>query len=396
MSKKQLLLSACPLYLVFYMGDALLCCYYTLYFISRGLSEYQQSILLALIPFCLFIGCNLFSALAKTPSRSLWLFRFCLLAEVILVLIFMFCDNFVAFLILIPLIGIVNGAPFALIEGYLVPMVEHQGGNYSFIRLFGSAGYAVSLALGAIFLRFIPIRDSYLFSSGLFLGAFALSFLFHEKWDFHFSLKREHQTISEPHRFHFDKGAVLFVLSYALFYGAYNASTYLFPARLNGLGFLDADYSLTRSIGVVIEIVFLLLIPLIGRVIKGKKLPVVLSGVFLVLSTSMGAFILEPWSLAFAFFTLNSIGKALLFAYQASLLGDIVGEQRLASVLTVATGGMNLCTAILNLLSATLIEGIGFQGYFGTIVLIEMLGVALLFFLPKKKTELAVNEALEN
>ena len=391
MSKKRLLLYACPLYLLFYMGDAMLCSYYSLYFIERGLSSFEQSILLALIPFSLFIGCTLFSALAKNSSKSLWLFRFCMLAEAALVLSYRFCDNFVALCVLTPLIGIVNGAPFALIEGYLVPMIEKHKGNYATIRLFGSAGYAVSLGLGGVLLRFMPLYDCYYFSCAFFLSALALSFLFHEPLRNRMPLVEEtkipDRPVTEKKPF-LSKYAIIFCLSQMLFYGAYNACTYLFPTRLNTLGFPDADYSWTRAIGVMIEMVFLLAMPFIGKAFRGnKKVPMLLSGFFIVASTSMGSFLLEPWSLAFAFFTLNSIGKALLFAYQAPLLEDIVGEEDLGRVLTISTGGVNLIGAVLNLFSSSMTDSWGFQGYFGFIVLLEIAGVGLMFLLPRKKTE---------
>ena len=112
-----------------------------------------------------------------------------------------------------------------------------------------------------------------------------------------------------------------------------------------------------------------------------------LSGALFIVSTLSGVMMTEPWSLAFVFFIFNSIAKALLFAYQATVLRDIVGEKDLSRVLTMSMGGINLSSAILNLFSATLFESWGYQGYFGLISGLELIGVLLLIALPRNQKE---------
>lgn len=389
MSKKRLLLSACPLYLLFYIGDAFLCSYYSLYFIERNVDDHQRAILLAVIPFAMFVGCTVFSSLAKNSARSLWLYRFCLLAEAGLVLLYILCDSFYPLLVVTAIIGFVNGAPFSLIEGYLVPRIEHRGGNYAWIRIFGSIGYAVSLLAGFFMLQYIKIHQCFYFASGFFLSALALSFLFHEK-DAKPSdpIDGGYKGEPVPHKhFKLSHAAIIYCLSQMLIYGSFNGCAYIFPVHLNSLGFPDANYSLMRGIGVVIEIAFFLLIPLAHRLFRNKKVPIILAGSFFAVSTISGVFFLEPWSLSWAFFTLNSIAKALLFSYQATLLNEVVGEDELIRVLTVSTGGINLCSAALNLFSAKIFEAWGYQGYFGLITFMEAIGVALVFFLPRKQQD---------
>ena len=93
-SKKRLLLTLCPIFLLFYMGDAILSSYYSLYYIHNGLSATEQSILLGLIPFCLFLGCVVLSRFARNGKATLWLFRICAFLETGLTLAFSFCHSF--------------------------------------------------------------------------------------------------------------------------------------------------------------------------------------------------------------------------------------------------------------------------------------------------------------
>lgn len=383
MSKKRLFLTACPLYLAFYMGDAFLCSYYALYFLERGIPSDQQAILLALIPFSMFLGCLLFSAIAKNSDRALWVFRFCALAEIGLILGYAFASSFTALIILTPLIGLVNGAPFGLIEGYLVPHIEHKGGNYAFVRIFGSIGYAISLLVGAVLLRFIAIHDCFYFASGFIAIALGLSFLLREK-PLTTEVVVEEEKQPKPKTKGLSYGAVIFCLSYALIYGSFLGSLYLIPIRLNNLGFQDADYSLMRGVGVVIEIVFFLLIPLFAKHFKNTKVPMVLAAGFYVVSTACCVWIAEPWSLATTFFLFNSIAKAFMFSFQARLLGKIVPEEDLSRVLTIAVGGTNFVSALFNLFSSSIFNAWGHEGFFGLISVMEIVGLGLLFALPKK------------
>ena len=365
------------------MGDALLCSYYSLYFIQRGVSDTERAILLALIPFSLFVGCLLFSALAKSKKTALWLYRVCMLIEAGLVVGYAFCDTFLSLTILTPIIGIVNGAPFSLIEGYLVPETKRLGGNYSSIRLFGSMGYAVSLAAGSVLLTYLTIPDCHFFAGAFFVVALVLSFLLPKPTE-----QEETPVVKEkaPLKAVLNRGAILFILFQFLFYGAWNACTYLFPVRLIDLGWTDAHYSLARSIGVVIEMVSLFVMPFVGKIFKNNnRVPLYLSCVLIIAATTCAVTIPEAWAVAYTFFILSSLGKAFLFAYQSLLLQELVGEEALGRVLTIAVAGTNLASAVLNLFSTSMVETFTFPGYFLFIVGFEALGAAMLLFLPRAK-----------
>lgn len=384
-TKKKLFLLACPLYLFFYMGDAILSSYYALNFINRGMDEHQQSVLLGLIPLSLFLGCIVLSEIAKTRKRALWLFRICAFLEAALVFGYHFCDTYVSLLILTPLLGFFNGAPFALIEGYLVPLTKKYGGSYSNIRLFGSIGYIVSLGMGYFVLSNLPLQNAYFFSCAFFFIALALSLLFPKEREDLFPERKEQKDAPKKKNAVFTYGAIIFILSNFFFYGAFNAATYILPVRLNGLGFLDQDYSLARAFGVTVELIALLLMPFLKKLSKNYLVPMLLGSSILALSIGFGVFVNDPWVLAYATFALSGIGKAFIFAYQSLLLEELVGDQSLGKVLTVATGGINLSTAILNNASSYLYNAISFQGYFGLMTGIGALGVVLLLFLFRQR-----------
>ena len=346
------------------MADAFLTSYYSLYFIHRGMDSMQQAILLAVIPFSLFLGCMALSWLAKTRRRALWIFRGCTLIEAGFVIGYAFLSDYASLLAFTAVLGFFNGAPFALIEGYIVPELKAKGGNYSTVRMFGSLGYIVSLAIGYFFLGSFPLEYCYFLSGGFFLTALGLSFLLRESRADPLEQAPEEPEEAPAKGKFITRALVLFWLSQFFFYGAFNTSSYLLPVRLKELGFLDQDYSLARSVAVVVELLFLLLIPWVCKNFRHRKSPLFISACFIVFATSIAAFSQNPWVLGYTNLVLSHMGKAFLFAFQAIWLETIVGKQALGKALTVNTGAINLSSAVLNFSSGPLHQLWGFQGYF--------------------------------
>lgn len=366
------------------MGDAFLTGYYSLYFIARGMDIHQQAVLLAIIPFSVFLGCLVIGEIARTRKLSIWFFRVCALIEAGLTIGFIFCHSFYALLAVTFFLGFFNGAPFSLIEGYLVPMVKARGGNYSTIRMFGSLGYIVSLAGGYFFLNAFPLENTYYLAAAFFLTALGLSFLLHEDPNKDFE-RHEEQTAEKPSKASrlLTPAVILFFLSQLFFYGAYNASSYLLPVYLNKLGFRDADYSLARAIGVGVELVFLLFLPLLAKYNKNKKIPIYISIVMVILGTASVTAFKNPWLVAYGNLVLTHIGKAFLFASQAIFVAGLVHKEVLGKALTINAGGINFASALLNLVSSRVYETWGVYGLYGALTIFEAVGLVFFFTIPK-------------
>ena len=136
------------LYLLFFIGDAFLTSYHSLYFIERGMDEGQQSILLGLLPFSIFLGCFTMGFLDKSPKMTIWLFRLSALIETIGVLIYAYCTSFFSLLILSFILGFFNGAPFAFMDSFSNIYLKKTKIPFSYIRMFGTLAYILALFAG--------------------------------------------------------------------------------------------------------------------------------------------------------------------------------------------------------------------------------------------------------
>ena len=378
--KKKLLLTLCPIYLLFYMGDAILSSYYSLYFIHNGLDAHQQSILLGLIPFCLFLGCFVLSLLAKGTKRTLWLFRICAAIETGLTLGFAFCHSYASLAVLTVLLSFFNGAPFAFLESHALLSIEGKKIRYATIRIFGTFGYIVSLALGYFLLRDLPFEQCYFFSAGFFFLALVLSFFATPAQE-----EKKEAEVQEPKR-KLNRATVLLVISLVLINGALVASTYLLPVRLKGLGLADADFSIMRAFGIGVEALMLLLIPFFHRFCrKHKKAPFIITSLGFALAMSLVCFIDEPFLCGYLHLSVVGISKGFFFAYEMYLIEEVVGKSALSKALLLINGSYNLLGSLLNLVSSNVYLTAGFGVYFGILAGLEVLGFAAMMFIPLSK-----------
>ncbi len=383
--RKWFLAVTCTLFLLYWMGDAFLTSYYSHYFIANGMDSTQQSILLGILPFALFLGCMVLSPLAKNSKRALRLFQICAAIEAGLSIGFAFCSSFWALLPMTFLLGFFNGAPFAFIEGYVAPRAKLYDVPYSFVRMFGTIGYVVSLILGYFILSKIEIRECYFIATALYLGGLAVSFLLGGK----VRITRDGGKVKKSinYKEFFGKTLIFFLISQLFLYGAFNAMNYILPIRLKELGLADADYSLIRGIGMASELAMLLIIPIFGKKIRRYKTPILIASFVCLFASMMGMFVNNAYGLGYSALILSGVGKAFMFAYLALYLQDIVGAEALPETLTINTALTNLSSAVLNLISSAVYVNLGFPAYFGLISGLEVIGIVFVFLTKPKAGE---------
>ena len=347
MTKRRLLWTVCPIYLLFWMGDAFLTSYYSLYFVKRGMSEQEQSILLAVIPLSLLIGCFVMSPFAKNPAKAIWLFRFCAIVETGLAIGYAFCDTFPSLLVLTILISFCNGAPFTFLEGYVAPLGKKAGVPYSSIRLFGTLGYVVALAFGYLILSKLPLSNAYFFASAFSGVALVISFFVPKSEE---SEERTEQGEASPVSM---RGLVFFIIAAVFFSGIYGTVTFVMPIYLN----------------------------------KHKRSPLFISVGLCAVGTGLGIFVKDPFACGYSFFVLSGVGKGFLYGYQALFLAEIASSKHLPKVLTINTGCINVTVTVMNYCSAYIYNALTFPGYFGLMAGLQLLGILFLALIPSQKTE---------
>ena len=372
-SKKRLLFTLCPLYLLFYMGDAILSSYYSLYFINNGLTAHQQSLLLGLIPFFLFLGCLVLSRFARSGKSTLWLFRICAIIETGLTFGYAFCHDFTSLAILTALLSFFNSAPFAFLESHSALAIEGSGIRYGSIRIFGTLGYIVSLFMGYFLLGNLPFEHSYFFAAAFFGISFFVSFLTKPNVD-----EKEEETGEIKAQGLKKRNIVMLLIAMTLINGAGVTATSILPIRLNALGLADADYSLMRSIGVGVEAAFMLVAPFMQPLFKSKKTPFFIAAGCFALSYILVMFVYEPFACGYLNLGIVGIGKAFLFSYELYLFEDVVGKGGLSRIFTIHNGLYNLTSSGLNLSSSYIYLSAGFETFFGILAGIEILGLVFL------------------
>ncbi|MCH3909256.1 MAG: MFS transporter [Bacilli bacterium] len=384
------------LYFAIYAGDALFTPFYSLFFISVGLSSLEQSILLALIPFTLFIGNYLFSFFATSYKRNVNLMRWMALAQGVGIVLFGFMQSFASLCVLTIFICLFNSSYFQIEDAASAVSMKKLGVSYSSIRIFGSIAYAAALLAGYFLVGNLPYKYLFVIAGCLMFIGFALTFLIAKpsQEDIHRDAETKEEK-ADPYRSFFkNKSFVLFLVFYAVFFGCSNTAGYIIPVYLNQLGLLDNEYSLWSGVRVLAEILSFIVFPFLFKIIKKHKTSLIVGSSFFLLSALLFSVVTDRYWLVSSSFLARGFANGFIIISSVSYLQNLVGDKNVARALTLEAGLSYMVTGIGNLVASYIYTALSFQAFFLILFVIQALAFVLLFFVkvttpPTNKLSLA-------
>jgi MFS family permease len=371
-------------YFLIFAGDALFSPFYSLYFVDAGLVAWQKSLLLALIPFFLFIGDYVFSFFATSFRRSLWLVRISAIAEVFGFLAFGFTKSFPWILTLTIFTSFFDSAIFQVMDATSAVAVKKVHVEYWTIRIFGSLAYAAALISGYFFISYISYTVLYAIASGLILCGLAMSFFIFPVVE---DLPNREPTPEEKSRdstpLRKNKQFILYLLFNTFFYGGCNILGYILTLYIKANNISNADYSLWYGLRVIAEIASMLLMPLFFKVIKGKKKMLVVGSSLFLVSNLLAVLIPAVYPMMVSSFMVRGFANAFNLVYGVVFLQTVVGDNHIGKACTLCAACCNAFNGIGNLVAEPIYDSpVGFIGFFW--ILFGVQAVGLLFLLWMK------------
>lgn len=373
------------LFYAIFAGDALFSPFYALYFVSAGMNEWQQSVLLASVPFALFLGDFIFSFFATSFKKDLRLFRAAAVIEIILFIIFGFARTFPFLLVMTVVTSFFNSALFQVMDGTAAIAAKASGKRYQSIRVYGSIAYAGSLFLGFFIVGKIDYSWLFDIASLFFSIGLAISFL----------ITPVDETIP-PHEIdengnHVElpliknKRFILYLLFYALFFGASNTLGSMLTLYLKGMGLADNEYSFWYGARVVFEIISMILLPYMMKLLKKDKNGLIVGSVLYLFSNVLSIFITDKIGLVASVFLIRGFANAFAIVRNVTYVQHLVGDKKVARALTLCAGFANAVNGIGNLLSSTIYQAWSFQGLFFIMLVIQIGGFVILLTIKDLK-----------
>lgn len=382
------------LYLAIFLGDALFSPFYSLFYQSVGFGE-EQGILLACVPFSLFLGDWIFSYFTTSFKRSLRMMRILSFLEVLSVVAFGFCRNFPAILTMTIVASFFNSAYFQIQDGTCVVAVKRVGKRYSSVRIYGSIAYVAALLAGYFFVGKIPYEILFVISACFFLIGFFLTFFIVPVDDETPAERGVAAPANEKKQTLFgNRNFVLYLLFNTLFFGATNTLGYLLtPYLTQQLGLSDNAYSLWYGIRVVAEVTCLLLFPLMFRGLKYHKRSILIGSLGFLISSFLCVFVTDRTALVSSVFLVRGFANGFLLVSTVVFVHHLVGDKLVTRALVISAGLSNAFTGIWNLVGDTIAKDVSYPFLFVVLTVIQVIGFLFLTFIkdPVKTAQLEMN-----
>jgi len=384
------------LFYAIFAGDALFSPFYALYFVSAGMNDWQQSILLASVPFSLFFGDFIFSFFATSFKKDVWLFRSAAVIEVILFVVFGFAKTFPFLLAMTILTSFFNSALFQVMDGTAAIAAKASGKRYQSIRVYGSIAYAGSLLLGYFIVGRIDYSWLFDIASLFFIIGLAVSFLItpvEEAIPPH-EIDENGNHVEVP--LIKNKRFMMYLVFNALFFGASNTLGSILTLYLKGLGLADNEYSFWYGARVVFEIISMILLPSMMKVLKKDKNGLIVGTSLLLVSNVLSMLITDKFGLVASVFLIRGFANAFVIVRNVTYLQHVVGDKKVARALTLCAGFANAVNGIGNLFSSAIYQAWSFQGLFLILFIVQVIAFVLLIMIKDEKPKMVIAPSVES
>ena len=260
-------------YFVRYFGDAFFYPFMSLYFISKGVTEAQLGLILAITPIVTILVNPLWTFLAKDMRAIRFILKTMTLIEGILIITLTQVSGFEFYALIIGLIALLCSPFISIQDGFTATFANQNNIEYTSIRIQASISYVIALVLAGIVVVYLGYAILFSIAGGMFILTMLIVM-----WIKPF--KEESQRQSAPKR---DIKALLrnkefykYLVFYTLMIGAVRVGDSFFGVYMTSVKGLDTiQYGLLYAAFVLVEVIFIRILINKGQLISEKKLMIV-------------------------------------------------------------------------------------------------------------------------
>ena len=367
-------------YFVRYFGDAFFYPFMSLYFISKGVTEAQLGLILAITPIVTILVNPLWTFLAKDMRAIRFILKTMTLIEGILIITLTQVSGFEFYALIIGLIALLCSPFISIQDGFTATFANQNNIEYTSIRIQASISYVIALVLAGIVVVYLGYAILFSIAGGMFILTMLIVM-----WIKPF--KEESQRQSAPKR---DIKALLrnkefykYLVFYTLMIGAVRVGDSFFGVYMTSVKGLDTiQYGLLYAAFVLVEVIFIRILINKGQLISEKKLMIVSAALFLF---RFVAYSLIDDLVALAIITmLRGVAWGIFLFANVRYVVKIVKVENVTSAIMILTLTFSVFTAIGNFLFGKLLKTLDYSWLYLILAGIICLGFAvILMFSPK-------------
>ncbi len=357
-----------------YMGDGFFYPFFSLYLMSRDITESKIGLLVAMCPLFAILLNPLYTRICKNIRRTEITLGVISIMEGINILIIGLSTNFNVIFIFTILMAVFGSCHYGLMDALISIYADNQNVKYSSIRMYGSLAYIVATAFGGFIVELISYEFVFMISMILF----SLSGIFY------FILKDIDVEIKQKEKFKFKEllknfKFMIFLLFYALMSSMITTNNYFFSTYLNSRGVTDKEYGFVFSYCVVIELITLLLLTKIRR--QNKKILLIISSICLFLRLFV-CYLYAPILVVIILAGLRGVGYGILLHVSYPYIINLLGEKNGTNGVMLASLVHGAFVLTFNNVGGIIIENNGYQLFYFINVIICVIILTLSIFLP--------------
>lgn len=367
-------------YFVRYFGDAFFYPFMSLYFISKGVTEAQLGLILAITPIVTILVNPLWTFLAKDMRAIRFILKTMTLIEGILIITLTQVSGFEFYALIIGLIALLCSPFISIQDGFTATFANQNNIEYTSIRIQASISYVIALVLAGIVVVYLGYAILFSIAGGMFILTMLIVM-----WIKPF--KEESQRQSAPKR---DIKALLrnkefykYLVFYTLMIGGVRVGDSFFGVYMTSVKGLDTiQYGLLYAAFVLVEVIFIRILINKGQLISEKKLMIVSAALFLF---RFVAYSLIDDLVALAIITmLRGVAWGIFLFANVRYVVKIVKVENVTSAIMILTLTFSVFTAIGNFLFGKLLKTLDYSWLYLILAGIIGLGfVVILMFSPK-------------
>lgn len=377
-------------YFIRYFGDAFFYPFMSIYFISKGVSESNLGIILAITPITTILVNPFWNFLVKDIKASRLILKIMTLIEGLMIIFLTQVSGLEMYMLIICLIAFFCSPFIQIQDGFTATFSNTNKIEYSSIRIYASIAYVIASAIAGFVIMYLGYATMFMISGIFFaLTTLVVFWLKPFKEEAVVAEKRGRDVRALLTNFDFYK----YLLFYTLVIGTVRiGDSFIGVYIISDKGLSVSGYGLMYSAFVFVEVLTLRFLINKGQLASEKTLLIIANFLFIVRFMVYGLNL--PLSALIIITLLRGVSWGILIFAHIRFVIKIVKVENVTTAILLLTFIFSIFTAIGNFLFGKMIEIKGFSWPYLILMVILIFGLLLFLVLTPKTRETELPQQL--
>lgn len=371
-------------YFIRFFGDAFFYPFMSIYLMSKGLSEGQLGIVLAITPITTILANPLWNFLIKDMRTSRMVLKFMTMIEGVLIITLTQVSGFELYSLVITLIAFICSPFIPIQDGFAATFANRQKIEYSSIRIYASIAYVIASALAGLLVGLVGYTALFIVSGSFFIATMFIVLWLKPvgedptKGD---APKRDIRKLLKNREF------IKYLVFYVLVIGSVRIGDSFFGVYITesrGMGMVA--YGILYSAFVLVEVWTMRFLMVKGLIVSEQKLMVFSTVLFALRFLCYGLNL--PLSVIIIATLFRGLSWGIVIYAHIKFVMKIVSVENITTAIMMLTLFFSIFTGVGNFIFGSVIENYGYKWLFFGMMGMLVLGLGIfIVFIPKTAPE---------